>query len=75
MAKRPRDLNQLAKLVVDIASGEMPDPVSEAKRNPAVRGRAGGIKGGAARAAVLSADKRSEISRKAAKKRWTASDG
>jgi hypothetical protein len=75
MAKRPRDLNQLAKLVVDIASGEVPDPVSESKRHPNRRGRAGGLKGGIARAATLSADERSEIAKKAAKKRWTASDG
>lgn len=74
MAKRPRDLNQLAKLVVDIASGEVPDPVSEAKRHPSQRGRSGGLKGGTARATALSADKRSEIAKKAAKKRWTASD-
>jgi hypothetical protein len=74
MAKRPRDLNQLAKLVVDIASGEAPDAVSESKRHPAQRGRAGGLKGGVARATALSADKRSAIAKKAAKKRWTASD-
>jgi hypothetical protein len=74
MVKRPRDFNQLAKLVVDIASGEVPDPVSESKRHPSQRGRAGGLKGGVARAMVLSADKRSEIAKKAAKKRWTASD-
>jgi hypothetical protein len=36
-AKRPRDLNQLARLVVDIASGEVPDPVSESKRHPSQR--------------------------------------
>lgn len=75
MAKRPRDLNQLAKLVVDIASGEAEDTVSESKRNPNRKGRAGGIKGGRARAKSLSADKRSEIAKKAAKTRWTASDG
>ncbi len=49
MAKRPRDLNQLAKLVVDIASGEVEDSVSESKRNPKRRGQAGGLKGGMAR--------------------------
>lgn len=70
MAKRPRDLNQLAKLVVDIASGEIPDPVSEAKRNPARRGRAGGLKGGSARAARITPSRRSEIAQKAARARW-----
>lgn len=75
MAKRPRDLNQLAKLVVDIASGDTEDTVSESKRSPNRKGRAGGLKGGKARARALSADKRSEIAQKAAKTRWTASDG
>lgn len=73
MAKRPRDLNQLAKLVVDIASGEVPDPVSESKRHPSQRGRAGGLKGGTARATALSADKRSEIASHAARSRWNKS--
>lgn len=34
MAKRPRDPNQLAKLIVDIATGEAEDTASEAKRHP-----------------------------------------
>ena len=44
----------------------------EAKKNPAAvaLGRLGGKKGGAARAAKLSAKRRSEIARKAAKARW-----
>ena len=50
MPKRPRDLNQLAKLVVDIASGECVDEVSQKKRGVPVRGRIGGLKGGEARA-------------------------
>jgi hypothetical protein len=70
MAKRPRDLNQLAKMVVDIASGDVPDPVSESKRNPAQRGRAGGMKGGKSRAAALSSEQRKEIAKKAARARW-----
>jgi len=46
MAKRPRDPNQLARMIVDIATGEVDDTVSEAKRHPeSVRGRAGGIVG------------------------------
>jgi hypothetical protein len=32
MSKRPRDPNQLAKLIVDIARGETEDGVSESKR-------------------------------------------
>jgi hypothetical protein len=71
MANRPRDPNQLAKMIVDIATGEVEDTVSEAKRHPAaVRGRAGGLRGGVARAAKLPARRRVAIASKAAKVRW-----
>lgn len=71
MAKRPRDPNQLAKLIVDIATGEVDDSVSEGKKHPAPRrGRAGGLKGGKARAAKLSPHRRKKIAEKAARKRW-----
>lgn len=69
MAKRPRDPNQLAKLIVDIAIGETADSVSDSKRNPSKR-RAGGLKGGKSRAKKLTSDRRSAIARKAAKARW-----
>lgn len=53
--KRPRDPNQLAKLIVDIASGavaeERPDPLTPAQEFA----RSGGLKGGKARAANLAA--------------------
>jgi hypothetical protein len=70
---RPRDANQLAKRIVDIASGEVADPEErdEGKNPHAVAlGRLGGIKGGAARAASLSAKRRREIAKAAARKRW-----
>jgi hypothetical protein len=71
VAKRPRDPNQLAKLVFDIASGEVEDTVSEAKRHPEkVKGRAGGKKGGKSRAKALSSEQRIEIARIAAGARW-----
>ncbi len=74
MAKRPRDPNQLAKAVVDIATGQVEDMVSEAKRHPeTVRGRAGGLRGGVARAQGLSARKKSAIAKKAARTRWKRS--
>ena len=74
MAKRPRDLNQMAKLVVDIASGEIEDVVSPKMRSrESVKGRAGGIKGGLARNASLSAEERSKIAKKAANARWQGS--
>jgi len=71
MAKRPRDPNQLAKQIVDIATGSVKDTVSELKRNSAPRkGHAGGVKGGKARTKKLSPARRSEIARKAADSRW-----
>lgn len=73
--KRPRDPNQLAKLIVDIASGEASEPTPAAAtqhKDPAAvsLGRRGGLKGGTARAASLTPEQRSEIARKAAAKRW-----
>jgi hypothetical protein len=41
--KRPRDPNQLAKLVLDIATGEIEDTVSESKRQPSTKGRANDV--------------------------------
>jgi hypothetical protein len=75
MAKRPRDVNQLAKLVVDIASGEVEDVVSPKMKTPdAVRGRTGGLKGGKARAKSLPPEQRQKIARKAAETRWNKKD-
>jgi hypothetical protein len=56
-------MNQLAKAIVDIATGQRSDDV------PA-RGRPGGLSGGKARAKKLTPEERSEIARKAAAKRW-----
>lgn len=69
MPKRPRDLSQLAKLIVDIATGEVEDSVSESKRHPSKK-RIGGLKGGKARAKRLTRAERSDIARLAAKARW-----
>ena len=73
--KRPRDANQLAKLVVDIATGEVEDEEDEQPddgKNPhaVALGRLGGLKGGKARAKKLTAEERSAIARKAARARW-----
>jgi hypothetical protein len=69
--KRPRDPNQLGKLIIDIATGQIedrpPTPEEQGKDPAAV---ALGRKGGAARAKKTSAKERSEIARKAARKRW-----
>ena len=70
MAKRPRDPNQLAKMVVDISIGEAEDTAEDKKQQRPKRGRAGGLKGGKARAKVLTRAERIAISRKAALARW-----
>lgn len=75
--KRPRDPNQLAKLVVDIATGEAERPEDKlSRKNPAAveLGRLGGLKGGKSRAKKLTAEQRSEIAKKAAKTRWQHTD-
>lgn len=69
MAKRPRDPNQLAKLIVDIATGEAEDTASESKRHPSNK-RKGGLKGGKVRAKKLSKARRQRIAQSGARARW-----
>jgi hypothetical protein len=70
--KRPRDPNQIAKLTVDLATGEMPESDPMAGKNPAAveLGRRGGLRGGKARAAKMTPEERSAFARKAARARW-----
>jgi len=70
--KRPRDPNQLAKLIVDIATGEVEDTPPDDEKNPAAveLGRKGGLKGGKARAAKMTPEERSAAAKKAADARW-----
>jgi hypothetical protein len=70
--KRPRDPNQLGKMVVDLATGQIEDVQVDAGKDPAAvaLGRRGGLKGGKARAAKLTAEERSEAARRAARARW-----
>lgn len=70
--KRPRDTNQAAKFIVDLATGEAEEIHKADHKNPAAVavGRLGGLKGGNARANKLSPEKRKEIAQKAARKRW-----
>lgn len=65
--KRPRDPNQLAKLMVDIASGEEQDckPTKEQEKLAAAK-----RKGAKARAHSLTPQERSEIASAAAAARW-----
>ena len=60
---RPADMNQLAKRVVDLATGQASD------EKAAPTGRA---KSAHARAASMTAERRSEIARKGAAARWGA---
>jgi hypothetical protein len=69
--KRPRDPAQLAKLMIDIASGEVEDREStpeEQGKDPAAA--ALGRKGGKARADKMAPERRSEIAKLGAQKRW-----
>jgi len=79
MPKRSsKDENELAKSIVDqiIAETECEGPTTESltrlEKNPAAvaLGKLGGLKGGKARAASLTPERRKEIAIKAAKKRW-----
>lgn len=85
--KRPRDINALASQIVGDAtaededtaedkSGQESEPAKEDDgKNPAAvaLGRLGGKKGGKARAAKLTPERRSEIARLAASARWKKS--
>lgn len=61
--KRPRDVNQLAKFIIDAASGEVEPP----------QRKASAVKGGLTRATKLTPKQRSEIARVAADARWKKS--
>ena len=64
--KRPRDANQLAKSIVDLATGAIESVQLETN----IKSAKAGVKGGKARATSLSAEERKEIAIKAAKGRW-----
>ena len=70
-SKRPRDVNQLAKFVVDALTANAPPPEPDT-RNPAAvaLSKLGASKGGKAREKSLTKEQRKEIAKKAAAKRW-----
>jgi hypothetical protein len=76
--KKPNDVNSLAASIVAEATDETPksEPTQEelAHQAAVMLGRAGGLKGGKARAASLSKKKRSEIASIAASARWKKSE-
>ena len=71
-SSRPRDANQLAKFIADVATGTAELPKTDEGKDPAAvaLGRKGGLKGGKARAEALSKRRRAEIAKKAAAARW-----
>lgn len=75
--KRPTDPNELAKQLVDEATGDLPLADPDEGKDPAAvaLGRKGGLKGGKARAASMTPEERSEAARKAAAARWKPSEG
>jgi hypothetical protein len=69
--KRPRDFSQAAKLVIDVATGQREDrPPTPEERGKDPAAAALGRKGGAARAAKMTPERRAEIAAKAASSRW-----
>jgi|APFre7841882630_1041343.scaffolds.fasta_scaffold31662_3 hypothetical protein len=73
--REPSDISVLAYQIVKEATQEVKEEIPIKEKNPAAvaLGRLGGLKGGKARAERLSAKKRTEIARKAAKTRWSKS--
>ena len=67
--KRPADVIGNAVRVMEIATGQRDEEFEDDGKDPAAK--ALGAKGGAARAAKLTPEQRSEIARKAAAKRWS----
>ena len=63
LPKRPRDTAQLAKFMVDMATGKVPKDAPEPEDLTAMRR-------GKARAEALSPKKRRAIAKKAARARW-----
>ena len=66
--KRPADVIGNAVHVMKIATGEIDDDIPDDGKDPAAK--AMGKKGGAARAASMTPERRAEIAKAAAAKRW-----
>jgi hypothetical protein len=71
------DVNETAFRTVQIATGQIPNdsaPEPPRQKNPAAiaLGKLGASKGGKARAKKLTAKRRAEIAKKAARARWKA---
>ena len=80
--KRPRDINELAAMIVGEATEEPEEKTEdemaetpEKNPNAVALGRLGGKKGGRARAEKLTPEERKEIAQGAAKARWAKKTG
>lgn len=67
--KRKADVIGNAVLIARIATGEIDDATPDDGKDNAAQAR--GRKGGEARAKAISSERRTEIARKAAAKRWS----
>lgn len=67
----PRDTNQLAKYILDVTVGDT-EKIEPPEKNPHAQAlsKLGASKGGKARALKLSATKRKQIAKQAARSRW-----
>jgi|SRR5665213_387011 len=71
-ARKKKDANEIAHAMVEmIASGHVPSTPDGKDPIAVAMGRRGGLKGGKARAANMSAEQRSESAKKAAQARWS----
>jgi hypothetical protein len=66
--KRPRDTNQLAKLIVGLSVGDAAESSLTGKKADSQKG---GLRGGKARMAMLTDAQRIELAKKAAATRWS----
>ncbi len=66
--RRPADVIGNAVKVMRIATGEEADSIANDGKDPAAK--ALGAKGGAARAKAMTPERRAQIARSAAEKRW-----
>ena len=67
--KRPADVISNAIKIAQVATGEVEDIVKDDGKDPAAK--ALGAKGGKKRAENLTPERRKEIAKKAAEKRWS----
>jgi len=66
----PKDINELAAFIVGDATSTTKEVENEKNPHAVALGRLGGLKGGRIRAERLTPERRQEIAKKAAIKRW-----